>query len=259
MDRAKVKLKAVSTAAIASVLFSAPAVFAQENERLKDIVDEVNTANQVAQASQQRIDSIADETSKIFGEFKAALKTNAGLRAYNAQQRKVIQNQLEEIAKINESIGQIDEIKRQITPVMLEMIDNLQEFVEQDVPFQMEERLARIDTLRNVMDDPNVNDPERFRLVLEAYSAEVQYGRTINAYEGTNESERTVNFVRVGRVGFYYQSSDQSETAAWDNRTKSWVQLGDEYRTPVRQMIRIANRQVQSDVTTLPVLVPEGK
>ncbi len=258
MDRAKVKLKAVSTAAIASIMFSASAAFAQE-ERVNSIVEEVNAANQVAQASQQRIDSLADQTSKIFGEYKAALKTNAGLRAYNAQQRKVIQNQLEEIAKINESIGQIDEIKRQITPLMLEMIDNLQEFVDQDVPFQLQERNDRIDTLRAVMDDPNVNDPERFRLVLEAYSSEVQYGRTINAYEGLNDNERSVNFVRVGRVGFYYQSSDQSETAAWNQRTGTWEQLGPEFRTPVRQMIRIANRQVQSDVTELPILAPERK
>lgn len=252
------KHRAVSTAVVASVLMGAFAASAQE-QRLDEIVSEVTTANQIAQASQQRIDGIAEETSKIFGEYKAALKTNAGLRAYNAQQRKVIAAQLAEIADVQESIGQVDEIKRQITPVMLEMIENLQEFIEQDVPFQLEERIERIDLLRAVMEDPNVNDPERFRLVLEAYSNEVQYGRTINSYEGLNDNDRSVNFVRVGRVGFYYQSSDQSETAAWNQRTRSWEQLGNEYRTAVRQLIRMANRQVQSDVTEVPVLAPERK
>ncbi|WP_417455863.1 DUF3450 domain-containing protein [Kordiimonas sp.] len=258
MDKAKVKRIAVSTAAVASVLLGATLANAQD-ARLKSIVEEVNQANQIAQESQQRIDKTADATSKLFGEYRTVLKTNAGLEAYNAQQRRVITKQLEEIEKIKNSIGQIDEIKRQITPLMLDMISNLEEFVNADVPFQKEERLARIESLRDAMDDPNVSDPERFRVVLEAYKAETQYGRTVNSYEANLDDGRSVNFARIGRVGFYYQTKDGKESAAWDKSTGSWKQLDAEFATPVKQMIRMARRQVPYDIVVLPIQAPKGK
>lgn len=249
---------AVSTAAVASILLGATVANAQD-ARLKSIVDEVNEANKIAQASQQTVDKVAEETSRIFNDYRAVLKTNAGLRAYNAQQQRVIDKQVEEIAKIENSIGQIDEIKRQITPLMLEMIQNLDEFIDADVPFLLTERKERIDSLREVMDNPNVSDPERFRVVLEAYKAEVQYGRTLFAYEDALEDGRIVNFVRLGRVGFYYQTKDTTETAAWNPETNSWDTLSSDYTGAIRQLIRMALRRTQSDVSVLPVSAPREK
>lgn len=256
MDKAKVKRIAVTTVAATSILLGSIAANAQQDARLKSVVDEVNRSNQIAQASQTTIDGVADETSRLFVEYKGVLKTNEGLRAYNAQQRRVIEAQVEEIGKIEVSIGQIDEIKRQITPLTEEMIDNLEEFIMQDVPFQKEERLERIANLRDALDDPNVGDPERFRVVLEAYKAEVQYGRTVNAYEATLDDGRSVNFVRIGRVGFYYQTKDSRETAVWNNETGSWEQLPAEFGTPVKQLLKMARRQAPQDVLVLPIAAP---
>lgn len=257
MDKAKVKRIAVSTVAVASVLLGAAAANAQD-ARLKSIVDEVNQATQIAQASQQRIDSTVDATSKLFVEYKGVLKTNAGLEAYNAQQKRVIKKQEEEVAKIKKSIGQIDEIKRQVIPLMEEMIENLEEFVNADVPFQKEKRLERIEMLREYMDDPNISDPERFRLILAEYNVEVQYGRTINAYEGQLDDGRTVNFVRTGRIGFYYQTKDGAETKAWNKETESWQDLDAEFTSSIKQLIRIAQKRAQQDIVVLPVAAPEG-
>ncbi|WP_262691971.1 DUF3450 domain-containing protein [Kordiimonas aestuarii] len=258
MDKAKVKRIAVSTAAVASILLGATLANAQD-ARLKSIVEEVNQATKLAQESQQRIDKTADATSKLFGEYRTVLKTNAGLEAYNAQQKRVIKKQEEEIVKIKNSIGRIDEIKRQITPLMLDMISNLEEFIKADVPFQRDERLERVEALRDAMDDPNVSDPERFRVVLEAYKAETQYGRSVNAYEAKLDDGRTVNFVRVGRVGFYYQTKDGKESAAWDKESGTWKKLDEEFAAPVKNMIRMARRQVPFDIVELPIQAPKGK
>lgn len=247
---------AVSTIAVASILLGASAVSAQ-NADVKSIVEEVNEANKLAKSSQQAIDGVVNATDKLVTEFKGVLKTNAGLRAYNAQQRRVITKQEEEIAKIKTSIGQIDEIKRQITPLMLDMIADLEEFIAADVPFLMDERNGRIEALRENMDNPNISDPERFRLVLEAYKAEVQYGRSLYSYEGPDENGRAVNFVRLGRVGFYYQAKDGSETKAWNG--SAWESLDAEFKTPVRQLIRMALKRTQQDVTVLPIAAPKGK
>ena len=258
MDKAKVKRIAVTTAAAASILLGATIANAQD-ERLKSIVDEVNAANKLAIASQETVDGVADATQRVFGEYRGVLKTNAGLRAYNAQQNRVIVKQLEEIDKIKTSIGQIDEIKRQITPLMLDMIDNLADFIAADIPFLLDERNERIDSLREAMDNPNISDPERFRIVLEAYKAEVTYGGSLFAYDDALADGRTVNFVRLGRVGFYYQTKDTTETAAWNSETNSWDILGSEYTGSIRQLVRMALRRTQQDVSVLPIAAAKGK
>jgi hypothetical protein len=258
MDKAKVKRIAVSTAAVASILLGATVANAQD-ARLKSIIDEVNQANKLAQASQQEVDRVANATDSLFGEFRQVLKTNAGLEAYNAQQERVIVKQEEEISKLKISISQIDEIKRQIIPTIQDMIDDLEEFIEADIPFLLEERRDRIAALREAMDNPNVSDPERFRVVLEAYKAEVQYGRTVFAYEDALADGRTVNFARLGRVGFYYQTKDTTETKAWNSETNSWVDVDADFTGPIRQLIRMAQKRTQSDVTILPIAAPEGK
>jgi chorismate mutase len=258
MDKAKVKRIAVSTVAVASILLGASVASAQSAD-VKSIVEEVNAANKIAQTSQKTIDGVVDATDKLVVEYKGVLKTNAGLRAYNAQQRRVIKKQEEEISKIKTAIAQIDEIKRQITPLMLNMIDDLQDFIDADIPFLLDERTKRIADLRVTMDSPNVSDPERFRVVLEAYKAEVQYGRTLYAYEAPLKDGRSVNFVRLGRVGFYYQTKDTTETAAWDIKSKSWDILDAEFTGPVKQLIRMAQKRTQSDIVVLPIAAPKGK
>jgi len=253
-----VKRIAVSTVAIASIFLGASAASAQSAD-VKSIVEEVNAANLIAQSSQKTIDGVVDATDKLVVEFKGVLKTNAGLRAYNAQQRRVITKQEEEITKIKATIGEIDEIKRQITPLMLDMIADLDEFIDADVPFLLEDRKNRIDDLRATMDNPNVSDPERFRVVLEAYKAEVQYGRSYFAYEAALDDGRNVNFVRLGRVGYYYQTKDGSETAAWNTEAGGWEKLDAEFTAPVKQLIRMAQKRTQSDLVVLPIAAPKGK
>lgn len=254
MERAKVKRIAVSTAAIASMLLGTATLSAQD-ERIGRMVTEVDRTAKIAQDSQQRIDAVADQTNKLFNDYKSTLKVIAGLEAYNANQRRVITGQENEIAKIERAISQVDVIKRQVTPLMEDMIRDLETFVQQDLPFQKEERLARINNLKEFMVDPNIADPERFRLVLDAYKTEASYGSTYAAFPGELDDGRSVNFVRVGRVGLYYQTRDGNESGAWNG--SSWEALPADYNKSVRDLSRMAEKMIPVDVLTLPIVAPE--
>ena len=67
---------------------------------------------------------------------------------YNERLQRQIDNQMKRIAEIDESIDQVTVIQRQMTPLVIRMIDGLEKFVELDVPFHMEERQQRISFLR---------------------------------------------------------------------------------------------------------------
>ena len=67
--------------------------------------------------------------------FKAVNKEIDGLLVYNKQIEKQIANQDQEILDLNKAIDEVSVIERQITPLMLRMIDGLEQFVALDVPF----------------------------------------------------------------------------------------------------------------------------
>ena len=153
-------------------------------------------------------------------------------------------------------------IQRQMTPLVIRMIDGLEQFVELDVPFHMDERRRRIAFLRSNLDRSDVTIAEKFRQVLEAYKIESEYGRKIDAYKGSVEIdgvERDVNFFRVGRVALLYQTTDTEVSGAWDQASRSWVELDSgEYRNAIMKGLRIARKEASIELLNVPVPAPEA-
>jgi hypothetical protein len=110
------------------------------------------------------------------------------------------------------------------------------------------------------MSNAKVTDAERYRQIMEAYQIENEYGRTIEAYQGEleqNGKTRQVDFLRVGRVVFLYQTPDGAETGVWNQKNKSW-ELAPDYRVGVRQGLRMARKQTAPDLLRLPVPTAEA-
>ena len=216
---------------------------------------------QIAQASQQKIDKMVDQTNDLLTQYKTVLKDIEGLRVYNMQLEKQISNQEKEMVDLNESIDRVTEVERQITPLMLRMVDALERFVELDVPFQLDVRREGIERLRELMDRADVAASEKFRNVLEAYQIESAYGRTFEAYEGmidTGGKEQIVDFLQVGRIALLYQSRDGENSGAWNQTTRSWEALPDSYRSSIAQGLKVANKQAAADrLLPLPIPAPE--
>jgi hypothetical protein len=143
------------------------------------------------------------------------------------------------------------------------MLDSLASFVDLDVPFLLAERQRRVATLRSMMDRADVTNAEKFRRLLEAYQIENDYGRTIESYKGelkSEESTRTVQFLRVGRSVLVYQTLDSLNSGVWDPTQKAWKTLPGEYRAAVSKGIRLARKQAPPDLIRLPVFTrPEVK
>lgn len=230
---------------------------------LEDILNVGNARNEAARQSQAKIDRLADETRDLLTDYKTVMKQVDGLKVYNARLERQIGNQERRIAEIDESIDQVTVIQRQMTPLVIRMIDGLEKFVELDVPFHMEERRQRIAFLRSNLDRSDVTVAEKFRQVLEAYKIENEYGRKIDAYKGAVEIdgvERDVNFFRVGRIALLYQTTDTEISGAWDQASRSWVPLeSGEFRNAIMKGLRIARKEASIDVLTLPIAAPEAQ
>ncbi|GGW80609.1 DUF3450 domain-containing protein [Alteromonas halophila] len=251
-------MKLFNSLLIAGALFATP-VLAQDDD-LKPVVDEAAKINESAAESQEKINDINDQIDNKLQQFKTLMKEIDGLEVYNAQLRKQINNQKQEMADLNASIDEVSVVERQITPLMIRMIDGLEQFVELDVPFLPEERANRIADLRSMMDRADVAASEKFRRVMEAYQVEMDYGRTMEAYSGLHEvdgQEREVEFLRLGRTALIYQTRDASEQGVWNKQTRQWEELDSSYRTEITKGLRMAKKQKAPDMLMLPVAITD--
>ena len=233
-----------------------------EADELKVVVDNSAVINESAIKSQQKVDRLADEIQSKLQQFKSVNKETDGLKIYNAQMNRQIENQLLEMTRLSESMDQVTVIERQITPLMLRMISGLEEFVKLDVPFLPEERQNRLTQLNEMMDRADVAVSEKFRRVLEAYQVEVDYGRTIESYAGNaevNGQQQEVNYLRIGRVALVFQSRDKQNMGIWDDKAKEWKPLDSSYRSQISKGLRMAKKQLAPDMIIVPIAAAGAK
>lgn len=243
---------------LATALLSLP-LAAGAADLLKDAIDtSVGNARQEAD-TQQRVEQFDDDTQSMLAEYQQLSRELEVSVAYHDQLQRLLESQDAERLSIERQMARLEATQREVVPLMLRMLDGLAELVDADLPFLVAERTRRVEQLRAMMDRADVSLGEKYRRLLEAYQIELEYGRTIEAYRGDlaeGGQRRAVDFLRIGRLGLYYQTLDRSEVGHWDAAAGAWVQLTDDYRREIRHGLQIANNQAAPDLLRLPVATP---
>ncbi len=212
----------------------------------------------VAQAdSQKRVDGLADQRRDLSSDYRATLRESEGLKLYLQQLRAQLQSQQQEMAAIRQESQELDRTNIEIQPLMLRMLESVDQFVQLDVPFLKEERVARVARLKEMMPRADVTVSEKYRRIIEAYQIEMEYGRTIEAYKG-KLGDKEVDFLRVGRVGLFYQTPDGKDTGYWDREKKDWVADGG-YAEGVTEGLKVAKKQTSPNLLIVPIQAAASK
>jgi hypothetical protein len=212
--------------------------------------------NRQEQLTQQRIDQLSEQTRAMLDEYHGLNRELDALGVYNDQLQRLTVSQEEEKALIHQQMEDIELTQQEIVPLMLRMIERLNDFVLNDSPFLRKERLQRVSLLRALMDRSDVSVAEKYRRILEAYQVELDYGRTLETYRDELEIDgdpRTVEFLRVGRIGLYYQTLDGHQAAYWDVQGRSWVPVKATQRLAIRRALRVASQKAAPELLALPV------
>ena len=211
-----------------------------------------------AVAGQQRINLAQASGDAGLAEYDRLLKENTGLVVYNGLLERQIQTQAQELQELRAAIGQVPELERQIPPLLIRMVEGLEQFVALDIPFLQDERIDSLAKLQLMLENANISNAEKFRRVLEAWQIENEYGRGYSAYIGQLEIDgamREVDFLRVGRIALLYQTADdEASTGVWNSNDRAWVPLGSQHRNSVRQAVQMARSQVAPNLVLLPML-----
>lgn len=215
-----------------------------------------------AAKSQKKIDSIYEQTIDLLGDYRVIVADAEVLKGYNDHVQLMVNDQKVNIASLQEQIDYIDTIKQGVVPLMYKMINALEDFVKLDVPMNLERRSDRVENLRTIMADSSVSTSEQFRVVLEAYEIEASYGNIFDAYQGELDlGDRTItaDFVHMGRVALMAQSLDFKHAWVWNNNTRAWDELGEEYFKPITDAIAMARKQIPLNLSKLPVFAAGAK
>jgi len=190
-------------------------------------------------------------------EYRAVLQQKDNIALFVAQQDIFLQSQKSEIESLRRQLGTVEQIKQGMSPMMLKMAAEIEDAIKADMPFNLSERLARVERMKNTLADPDVSPAEQYRQVLNAFKIEVSYGQGIDSYEGMHPTKpgNVVNFLRFGRVSLVYMTKDESEVGRYNIDTQSWDVVTGADALALRKAIRISKGEAAPDVVFAPVMV----
>ncbi len=250
------KKRALVLGSVAAMLVAmgAPA-FAQ----FKSALTESEATAREAKVSQQRVEQLDDQTTTLINDYRANLKQLEAATRYNASLNRNIVAQRRQIERLATDLENVSGLQRAMQPLMEDMLATLGDVVEADLPFDLDNRRDRVARLNRVMGDPGMSAAQRYRLIVEAYQIENEYGRTIGSYEGSIDDDGTLrsgDFLRVGRIALMFKTADDSVLKIWDMDQRTFVDLSKSYLPDVRLGIRMAKEQTAPGLLPVPVKPP---
>ena len=235
-------------------------IFAQETIEDKNIVEDTikisTTSIEKSGLTQEQIVKLDEQTRVLLADYQSTSKEYDSLKLYNDQVQKIINSQIEEIENILIKIDELDQTNQRIVPFMLRMIDGLENFIQLDIPFLMDERTDRLNNLKITMDRGDISTSEKFRLIVEAYKTELEYGRTIEAYRDNiiiDDVETSADFLRVGRIALTYLTVDGSKGGYWDTNSQTWEKASSSIKRSTEDALKVASKQAPPALIKIPV------
>ncbi len=100
----------------------------------------------------------------------------------------------------------------------------------------------------------DIKTHEKYRIILEAFKIEYDYAKNIETYQDSLDN-KTFNFLRIGRVGLYFQSLDYSQYGYWNKKESKWESIENSTaQANIRKGIKIAKKQQNVNFLELPFL-----
>jgi len=251
MNRLLPKIPALLSASVLALFTSALCA-----DTLQQSITLTEENNRQEQETQKRINSISKQTRVMLDEYHALSRELDSLTVYSDQLQRLVASQENEKALVRQQMDDIELTQQEIVPLMLRMIEELELFINDDIPFLRKERLHRVQLLHNLMDRPDVAVAEKYRRVLEAYQIELDYSRTLEAYRDElliDGEGITVDVLRLGRTGLYYQTLDGRHAAYWNQQQQIWMPVKTAGKLALRRALRVASQQAAPELLELPI------
>lgn len=118
--------------------------------------------------------------------YAALLQQIENVKLETAQKQIYINTQKSQIADLRAQIKGIPATSAAVEPLLEKMAAAIENEINADYPFKIDERLIRLDKFRETLADKTATPGAKMRQALNIYGIEVGYGNTVAAYTGNN-------------------------------------------------------------------------
>ncbi|GAB2646219.1 DUF3450 domain-containing protein [Vibrio panuliri] len=230
---------------IANTVFISGNVFAGKIDKVlqQDLV-----GLKASQQAQIKVENLDDKNLEIIEQYRQVMREQQLADKYNQLLVKQVSQLETALVAIEASQAELRSTRMMLGPLLEEMVLSLDQFVAADAPFLISERRSRVENLRRQLLDASLSEGEKTLSVLDAYQVELSYGYTTESWQGKID-DRLVNFVRVGRLGFYYFTPDETKAGVWN---QGWQPLSSEWVAQIKQAAQVAQGRQLPTLLTLP-------
>lgn len=204
-------------------------------------------------ALQEQIDQASDRTREALAELRDLESETRALRQQNRTRTHRLADEAERQLALARALDTLAHTREALPRIEHNMARQLRGFIERDMPFLAQERLARVE------DDEALAPAARIRRLLEAWRTELEYGREVDRWRGrlgnADGDAREVDFLRLGRIGWYYLTPDGREGGVWQAESREWQPLDEAGRREVRHGLLMARDQRAPELLTVPLSV----
>ncbi len=147
-----------------------------------------------------------------------------------------------------------------LTAELSRSLGALEAMVEADLPFLVDQRLARASELREALNDRPLEAAGQAEKLVAAWRQELAYGREIDSWRGllVGDDGREVDYLRLGRVGLYFLTPDGREGGVWSRDEARWRSLEGPALAELRKGVAIARERRAPELLALPVSIRPG-
>ena len=237
--------------AVVVLIIAAPLVQAEQPGK---IVDTIDGSIKTRKEAQKKTGDWQTEKERLKSRYYQLKDTKETKQIEINHLKEVVERQEAYIKRMNSKMIEMEKIRQQLVPYLLEIISRMEGQIAGDIPFLSDERTARTGALKSIVNDPEVTMGEKIRRVFEGLRVEMDYGKTVETtkeeinYQGQSI---LVEVLRLGRTALLMQTLDGKTVGIYDG--SEWVALPVKYRTDIDKAIDIAERRRPIEFVNLPV------
>ena len=229
-------------------------VFAQANP--EETHGKIKDAISAESKAQKKADDWDPEKMDILYEIRD-LKTRVTWLEYQKEKHRIY------IGRVKENIANLEymklearKVREQLDPYLEEVLNRLEEFVNQDVPFYPDERAVRLERLRDALNNYQIPLSEKLRRVFQDLQVETIYGKMLASDDTTlalSEGDTQVTQLVLGRVAMFYLSLDEALIGRWNHDTRQWEPIPESFIRPLRRLMDMAERKRSAELIQIPL------
>ncbi|MDP2380701.1 MAG: DUF3450 family protein [Pseudohongiella sp.] len=201
--------------------------------------------------------SVQEQFEQANTSLEAMILTNTQLRERIARQEQLIS---EMAANIEYAALLADDANSPLNGLIDQMMSSIEQFVESDLPFELQARRDQVERIRNLINNPQAPISQKLSLLIGLYQAEGAYGRSLDTYTEVMDVdgvEQEVTLTRIGRIMLAYQTADRQITKVWDKEADQWVEVpAGEYRTSIYRAMSVASSTIAAELMNIAIPAP---